>query len=243
MPFCLVALSVSFLLGSIPWGVIISRIFYHDDIREHGSGNIGATNAFRTMGTAGGVAVFSLDFLKGLVSAYIVLALAVMVSLDINYMATSAILSGEEPYSVFGVKLVDSLSIQRANTHVFGLFIGIGLLGSMLGHVFSPWLRFKGGKGIAVAAGFVFVGFGWPCFLVLLAVFSLVTVITRYVSAGSLSAAALAPFLAYFALQGEWVLIVLTLLAALLVVWAHRGNIARLRSGNENRIGAKKEAG
>ena len=59
---------ISFLLGSIPWGVIISKVFYHTDIREHGSGNIGTTNAMRTMGKVGGSAVFVLDFGKGIAS-------------------------------------------------------------------------------------------------------------------------------------------------------------------------------
>ena len=61
-------LVISFLLGSIPWGVIISRVFYHTDLREHGSGNIGTTNAIRTMGKVGGYAVFVLDFGKGIVA-------------------------------------------------------------------------------------------------------------------------------------------------------------------------------
>ena len=62
-------LVISFLLGSIPWGVIISRVFYHTDLREHGSGNIGTTNAIRTMGKVGGYAVFVLDFGKGIIGA------------------------------------------------------------------------------------------------------------------------------------------------------------------------------
>ena len=77
----LVALGVfviSFLLGSIPWGVIISKVFYHTDIREHGSGNIGTTNAMRTMGKVGGSAVFVLDFGKGIVSGLIAAAAAAM---------------------------------------------------------------------------------------------------------------------------------------------------------------------
>ncbi len=64
-------LVISFLLGSIPWGVIISRVFYHTDLREHGSGNIGTTNAIRTMGKVGGYAVFVLDFGKGIVAGLI----------------------------------------------------------------------------------------------------------------------------------------------------------------------------
>ena len=133
----LVALGVfviSFLLGSIPWGVIISKVFYHTDIREHGSGNIGTTNAMRTMGKVGGSAVFVLDFGKGIVSGLIAAAAAAM----------------------FG----GGMSLSG---HVIGYddFVTVAFLGCVWGHIFSPWLGFKGGKGIAVAVGCLFVTFGW----------------------------------------------------------------------------------
>ena len=117
---------ISFLLGSIPWGVIISKVFYHTDIREHGSGNIGTTNAMRTMGKVGGSAVFVLDFGKGIVSGLIAAAAAAM----------------------FG----GGMSLSG---HVIGYddFVTVAFLGCVWGHIFSPWLGFKGGKGIAVTFG------------------------------------------------------------------------------------------
>ena len=197
----LVALGVfviSFLLGSIPWGVIISKVFYHTDIREHGSGNIGTTNAMRTMGKVGGSAMFG-----------------------------------------------GGMSLSG---HVIGYddFVTVAFLGCVWGHIFSPWLGFKGGKGIAVAVGCLFVTFGWQGACLELAIFAVLVLATKYVSVGSIAAAGACPlFAAYYFLYATfapaaWVC---TTVAALTVVWAHRGNIERLRAGNERRIGQKgKEA-
>lgn len=126
----LVALGVfvaAFLLGSIPWGLIISKVFYHTDIREHGSGNIGTTNAMRTMGKKGGAAVFLLDFGKGIASGFIGMG------------ATSFLTGSFVSYETL---------------------LGIATMGCTLGHIFSPWLGFHGGKGIAVAIGALFVCWG-----------------------------------------------------------------------------------
>ena len=116
----------------------------------------------------------------------------------------------------------------------------------MWGHIFSPWLGFKGGKGIAVAVGCLFVTFGWQGACLELAIFAVLVLAPKYVSVGSIAAAAACPlFAAYYFLYATfapaaWVC---TTVAALTVVWAHRENIARLRAGNERRIGKKdKEA-
>lgn len=210
--------AASFLLGSIPWGVIISRVFYHTDIRQHGSGNIGTTNAMRTMGKAAGGAVFLLDFGKGLLSAAIALAALWLV----------------EPAGSF----------QAAGALGYDDFVAIAFLGCIWGHIFSPWLGFKGGKGVAVAVGCMFVTFGWPGTLIEIAVFALVTAATRYVSAGSLAAAVACPIIAaYLFLVASFAPVAwaFCLVAALTVIWAHRGNIARLHAGTENKIGGKKK--
>ena len=209
----------SFLLGSIPWGVIISRVFFHTDIREHGSGNIGTTNAMRTMGKVGGSAVFVLDFGKGIVSGLIAAAAAAM----------------------FG----GGMSLSG---HVIGYddFVTVAFLGCVWGHIFSPWLGFKGGKGIAVAVGCLFVTFGWQGACLELLIFAVLVIATRYVSLGSVAAAVACPFFAaYYFLFATFAPLawLCTTVAALTVVWAHRGNIERLRAGNERRIGQKgKEA-
>ena len=165
--FVLVALAllvvVCFLLGSIPWGVIISKSVFHTDIREHGSGNIGTTNAMRTMGKKGGVAVFVLDFGKGLLSGLI--ALFVLAT-----FIPGAGVAADSPVSASTV-------------------VALAFLCCTLGHIFSPWLKFKGGKGIAVAVGCLFVTFGVMGALLEIAVFAVVVAISRFVSAGSLAAA------------------------------------------------------
>lgn len=201
--------AVSFLLGSIPWGLIISKVVYHTDIREHGSGNIGTTNAMRTMGKAGGIAVFLLDFGKGLVSGAVGVA-------AMNLVASDA--------------LIGSV-----------LMGAIATMGCTLGHIFSPWLHFRGGKGIAVAIGALCMTFGpLGAFIEVFCIFAPLVLITRYVSVGSIASAALCPAIACFLFWGQWPAIVLYGLTGATVVWAHRANIKRLMAGTESRIGAKK---
>ena len=199
----------AFALGSIPWGVIVSRVFYHTDIRSHGSGNIGTTNAMRTMGKVGGGAVFLLDFGKGIASGLLGLAL-------------SAFLSG---------------AVSQAT------LLGVATMGCTLGHIFSPWLGFRGGKGIAVAIGALFVCWGPAAACIeLFGIFTVLVLLTRYVSAGSVASAALCPVIAAFLFWGDWAAILCYLVTGATVVWAHRGNIERLLAGNERRVGAKKQA-
>lgn len=201
---------VCFLLGSIPWGVIISRVFFHTDVRDHGSGNIGTTNAIRAMGKVGGYSVFVLDFGKGLLSGALALLFA-------QWCAAG----GE----------VDPGLRQ--------LFLGISFVGCVWGHIFSPWLKFKGGKGIAVAIGCLFIVFGPVGAIIELVIFAVLVVATKYVSVGSIAAAASCPIIALYYFWGAWPAWAIILAAALTVVWAHRANIARLRAGTESRVGSK----
>lgn len=207
---------VSFLLGSIPWGVIISRVFYHTDVRQHGSGNIGTTNAIRTMGKKGGYAVFLLDFGKGLVSGLIA------------WLAFGAVAQGPDAGTL---------------TASYDTIVTCAFLACILGHIFSPWLHFKGGKGIAVAIGCMFVAFGPVIALFELAIFAIVVISTRYVSAGSLAAAIACPFFSLWAFWGNPPAIIMASAAAVVVIWAHRANIGRLRAGTESRVGSKKKEG
>ena len=206
---------VCFLLGSIPWGVVISKLFYHTDIRAHGSGNIGTTNAMRTMGKVGGSAVFVLDFGKGVLAGFLPI-------LACWFFVPGGGLTAESPLS-------------------YATYQGIGFLGCVWGHIFSPWLGFKGGKGIAVAVGSLVFTFGPVGMLIELASFIVVVALTRYVSAGSITAAVLCPFLSLWIFWGEWPAWICCTIAALTVIWAHRANIGRLRAGTESRIGDKKK--
>ena len=206
----------AFLLGSIPWGLVISTVFFHTDIRQHGSGNIGTTNAMRTIVKAGGAAVFVLDFGKGLLSGVLAWAFS--------------------QYLLPGAGLVPGAPVS------YDTMLAVAFLGCTWGHIFSPWLKFKGGKGIAVAVGCLFVTFGWVGACLELLIFAVLVVATKHVSVGSIAAAAACPFFALYFFWGDWLAWACCTIAALTVVWAHRGNIARLRAGTESRIGQKKEA-
>ena len=158
-------LLITFFLGSIPFGVIISRLFFKKDIRNEGSGNIGTTNAMRSLGKIGGGAVFILDFGKGLLSGF----------LGTVFAGLTAPLSGYEAGQ---------------------LVLALSFFGCVVGHIYSPWLKFHGGKGIAVAIGALFFVFG-PLFAVFeLVIFAVLVVATRYVSVGSIASALACPFFA-----------------------------------------------
>ena len=210
---CLLAiLAISFLLGSMPSGLIIGRLFYHVDIREQGSGNIGTTNAIRAMGKAGGFTVFAMDFAKGVISGLLGVWLF-------------GLMAGED--GSFGVEACKA----------------VAFLGCAFGHIFSPWLGFHGGKGIAVSVGCLFVTFGPVGALIELALFIVLVVATKYVSVGSIAAAVLCPFMSLWIFWGHPLPIAICVIVGATVVWAHRENIGRLRAGNENRIGDKKKEG
>lgn len=224
---------IAFLLGSIPWGVVISRVFYHTDVREHGSGNIGTTNAMRTLGKVGGSAVFLLDFGKGVLAGVIAVLFAGQVITDMSAVREFCIATG-----ITGPTPDDS----AAQFRLMQVCLTVAFLGCIWGHIFSPWLGFKGGKGIAVAVGCLLSTFGLVGAAIELLIFVVLVATTKYVSVGSIAAAVVCPFLALFFFGGNSIAIVLCFIAAITVIWAHRENIARLRAGNENKIGAKKKA-
>lgn len=207
--------AVAFLLGSIPFGLIISKVFYHTDIREHGSGNIGTTNAIRTMGKVGGYSVFVLDFGKGLLSGFLAW--------------------------LFSTSFLPGGGMEAGALVSYDVMLSVAFLGCTWGHIFSPWLGFKGGKGIAVAVGCVFVTYGVVGACLELLIFIVLVVSTKYVSVGSIAAAITCPFFALYFFWGNWPAVILCSIAGLTVVWAHRANIKRLLNGTENRIGSKKK--
>lgn len=229
---------VTFLLGSIPFGLIISKVFYKTDIREHGSGNIGTTNAIRTMGKVGGYSVFVLDFGKGLLSGFLGIWIGQLFFSLYGYGALASDLTAIlAPFRLGPVG--DPLDLATQFSQVL---LAVSFLGCVWGHIFSPWLKFKGGKGIAVAVGCLFVTFGVVGAVLELAIFIVLVVATRYVSVGSIAAALACPFFSLYFFWGDWLAFALCSLAGLTVVWAHRENIKRLLSGTENRVGSKKKA-
>lgn len=190
-------LLVAFLLGSIPFAFLAGKV-KGVDLRRHGSGNVGATNALRVLGTPTGVAVLLLDAGKG--------ALAVLIAAAVAHR-------GVCPASLFPM---------------------VGGFAAVLGHVFSPFMAFKGGKGVATAAG-VFLALSPVALAIAFAVFAAVVATTRYVSAGSIMAALALPFLVWWR-QGVHPNLGLATLLALLVVIRHRSNVDRILQGTESPI-------
>ncbi len=119
------------------------------------------------------------------------------------------------------------------------LVMAVGFLGCVWGHIFSPWLKFHGGKGISVAVGYLFFLYGPLWALAEIALFALVVALTRYVSAGSVAAAVACPFIGLYLFWGQWVAVGLITLTALTVIWAHRSNLSRLKHGTESKLGSK----
>ena len=199
----------AYLLGSIPTGYLVARA-RGVDIRQVGSGNIGATNAFRVLGKPAGILVLGTDALKGFLACKVVSGVA--------YSFLSP------PY-------------QQVPESRETLAIVAGIA-AILGHNYTCWLKFKGGKGIATTGG-VLLALMPYALLTITIVWIVVTLATRYVSLGSLAAAITLPFAAW-AFAGSRRLIGVATIMTALAVYKHKGNIRRLLNGTENRFGAKK---
>lgn len=204
---------IAYLLGAIPFGLIISQKLGGVDIRQHGSGNIGATNVFRVLGIKYGILTAVLDVGKAVASVLL-----------------AGLIIGNEPLMVAGYDIHVPLAQIVAALMV------------MVGHNWSVYIRFKGGKGVSAFFGGL-VTINWFVALVALAVIAVVVIITRYVSLGSMTAAlgALLTFVALTVMgMTTPIYVIYGLLAALLIIYQHRSNIQRLLSGTENRLGDKK---
>jgi len=193
---------LGFLVGSIPFGFLIAKS-RGIDIRQHGSGNIGATNVLRVVGKKYGITCFVLDFLKGLLPA----------------VAAYQGIDGDLP-------LAGTWQVATG-------------LATILGHNYTPWLGFKGGKGIATSAGVLLALLPIELGVGLLAWVALFYT-TRYVSVASIGAAVAIPIavLAQSLMSGEWrpAHLVFALLVAFLATWRHRSNIKNLREGTEHKF-------
>jgi glycerol-3-phosphate acyltransferase PlsY len=188
--------AVAYLLGSIPFGLLVAKVFGRGDVRKEGSGNIGATNVSRVAGPLAGILTLLLDGAKG--------AAAVLVAG--RYSNDSA------------------------------MWMVIAGLAALVGHCFPVWLKFKGGKGVATAAG-VYLALCPPAFLAGLILFLLVAGFSRYVSLGSVAAAVAMPLLMYFLWAPHHapppVITFGALAVAVLIVYKHDGNLQRLVEGTE----------
>jgi glycerol-3-phosphate acyltransferase PlsY len=199
--------AAAYLLGSIPFGLMLGKLFGRADVRKAGSGNIGATNVARVAGPLAGILTLLLDAAKG--------ALAI----------------------VLAARLSDQSST----------WMMIAGLCALVGHCFPIWLGFRGGKGVATAAG-VFLVLCPPAFLGATMLFLLVVAYWRFVSLGSIAAAAAMPLLIYFLWAPHhappYAVTFGSLAAALLIVYKHDANIQRLVEGDEPKFsfGKKQDA-
>jgi acyl phosphate:glycerol-3-phosphate acyltransferase len=189
-----IALLIGYLLGSIPWGLVLTKLAGTQDLRSIGSGNIGATNVLRTGRKGLAAATLLLDALKG--TAAVIIA-------GYFWGPNAAMLAG---------------------------------LGAFLGHLFPVWLKFRGGKGVAVYIG-ILIGLFWPAALLFCGIWLAFALLLRYSSLSALSASVITPlFLWWF---GHVVLAGLFALLTLLLIFMHRENIKRLLAGTEGKIGQK----
>jgi acyl phosphate:glycerol-3-phosphate acyltransferase len=188
---------IAYVLGSIPFGKIIARKVARIDITQHGSGNIGATNVAREVGTLWGVLTLILDLLKGFLPVFLL----------------SPHVSGAAPSSDWNVAVVS--------------------LAALLGHQFSVFEKFRGGKGVATALG-VYLAVSPVSCLVALSIFVVVVFVWDIISLASMISAASMPLL--LSLMGSpRPVIAAAVVTAALIVLKHRDNIARIRSGQERK--------
>ena len=232
----------AFLLGSIPFGLFIARS-KGVNIRAVGSGNIGATNVFRTVGKKEGSLCFFLDVLKG----------AIPVLLAVNLLGISV----KDPLTQFDfLEGIRTIYPAEKRTFIQAIHVLTGLF-SILGHNYSPWIGVRGGKGIATSAGVIIalMPFG---FLIMLVIWAALTFTTRYVAVGSIGAAIAFPLVVFWGANHHQVddsvadspslwqaglynkpLFIFAIVAGALAVWKHRTNIQRLINGTEHRFGKK----
>lgn len=222
---------VSYLIGSIPFGYLIVRAKKGGDIRDTGSGGTGATNVSRRAGKVAGVVTLVLDAFKG--AAAVVIARMI---LGLSEFAVGVRMGGriESPLQALGVNL--DASMETANWWLAAAAIAV-----ILGHIFPVWLGFRGGKGVATGVG-VFLVLAPIAVALAAVVFLLIVWLTRYVSLGSVAAAASIPL--FVLLQSKFIgpvpdlapVLTAAIAGAVLIIFAHRQNIGRLIQGTENKF-------
>ncbi|MBL3657796.1 glycerol-3-phosphate 1-O-acyltransferase PlsY [Fulvivirga sediminis] len=209
----IIAILISYLLGSIPSAVWFGKALYGIDVREHGSGNPGATNTFRVLGKKAGIIVMLADIVKG--------------------MAASSV----------AVILMNLQFIDENNLVTFKLILGVV---GVIGHIFSVFLHFKGGKGVATLLGMM-IAIHYEVALLCIVVFVVTLLISKYVSLssiiGTLSFPAMLLFVPRFQ-TSEPLLVIFGFFLFIVIVWTHHKNIRRIMEGHESKtylIKSKKE--
>jgi glycerol-3-phosphate acyltransferase PlsY len=189
---------LAYLLGGLPFGYWFVRLTSGRDIRTMGSGNIGATNVQRSMGTKAGIVVLILDILKGFLAVWLAALL----------------------------------------THGAPAALALAAVAVMLGHCYPVFLGFKGGKAVACFVG-AFLYLAPLALLITTVVFVAVVALSKYVSLGSILGALVFPFALWLVNRPPRSVLYASIFAAVLVIYRHKGNIARLRAGKESRFGRK----
>lgn len=200
MPIGILIALFGYLLGSVPTGLILTKLFSKVDPRKTGSKNIGATNIFRTAGKALGILTLVGDVLKGVIPTVIVMHLV----------------------------LADQWGLSR---HVW---IALAGLSPFLGHVFSIFLGFKGGKGVATALG-VYLPISTISVLIEFLIFAGIVWKWRYISLGSIACATTIPILIAFFRSDSQAYFIISVIIAALILYRHQSNISRLLQGTENK--------
>ena len=219
----LFAVAFGYLLGSIPFGLVLTQAAGLGDVRQIGSGNIGATNVLRTGNKGLAAATLVLDALKATVAVLIVhAALKASWNFQFDYLAGGAV----------------SLEAAAMSPAQLALYISaMAGIAALIGHVYPVWLGFKGGKGVATFIG-AMLGFFWPGAALFCGVWLVLAVAFRYSSLAALGASVVT--VAYALMLGETFLGVLLALTTALIFYKHEANIRRLIAGEEPKIGAKK---
>ncbi|QEA58504.1 glycerol-3-phosphate 1-O-acyltransferase PlsY [Leuconostoc koreense] len=182
---------LSYLVGSLVPGFWVGKIFYHKDIRDEGSGNIGTTNSFRVLGVRAGITVLALDMLKGTAAGL----LPLLFHSSINPM-----------------------------------LVGIG---AILGHTFSIWIGFKGGKAVATSAG-VLLAYNPIFFIIIIGIFVILLSISSMVSLSSMISFSCAVIISLY--YHDWILTMVAIILTIFVFYRHRTNISRIKNGTESTI-------
>ena len=212
---------LAYLIGSVPSSYIFGRVLRNIDIREHGSGNVGATNTFRVLGKVPGTAVMFLDIFKGVI--------AVTLLAGVSYQALTVVAGSD----------AQALPLSR---QLFKIILG---LAAIAGHIWTIFLSFKGGKGVAASTG-VLIGLDPITVSIAIIIFLTVFLLSKYVSLGSITAAVCLPVLIVvrYSLANRAVpipLLIFSMVIAMIVLYRHKANIGRLLRGEENRVNFKKE--
>ena len=199
-----IGIVLAFLLGSVPTAVWLGRSLYGIDVREHGSGNPGATNTFRVLGKRAGIIVMLVDVVKGLI-------------------ATS-----------LAIPLMRMGFITEPNLIVFKILFGVV---AVSGHIFSVFLNFKGGKGVATLLGMM-IAIDYEVALICIGIFIFTLLVTKYVSLSSIVSALAFPSILWMGPRfktTEPLLVIFGFFLFIVIVWTHHKNIRRIIDGEERK--------